>query len=102
MAVGASATDALAAVANSFEPRTVAVPVPSRAAYERCLGTAGHRIVEIPGPDGFVVPEPQAVHRMGLTFDAAMLANPAFPHQPAAGSADAARLPASLRMGHRG
>ncbi|WP_365368745.1 aminotransferase class I/II-fold pyridoxal phosphate-dependent enzyme [uncultured Senegalimassilia sp.] len=79
VAVGASATDALAAVANSFEPRTVAVPVPSRAAYERCLGTAGHRIVEIPGPDGFVVPEPQAVHRMGLTFDAAMLANPAFP-----------------------
>ena len=79
VAVGASATDVLAAVADSFEPRTVAVPVPSRAAYERCLGTAGHRIVEIPGPDGFVVPEPQAVHRMGYSFDAAMLANPAFP-----------------------
>ncbi|MDO5792009.1 MAG: hypothetical protein Q4Q41_05550, partial [Coriobacteriia bacterium] len=55
VAVGASATDVLAAVANSFEPRSVAVPVPSRAAYERCLGTAGHRIVEVPGPDGFVV-----------------------------------------------
>ena len=79
VAVGASATDVLAAVANSFEPRSVAVPVPSRAAYERCLGTAGHRIVEIPGPDGFVVPDPQAVRRMGLSFDAAMLANPAFP-----------------------
>ncbi|WP_288577681.1 aminotransferase class I/II-fold pyridoxal phosphate-dependent enzyme [uncultured Senegalimassilia sp.] len=79
VAVGASATDVLAAVANSFEPRSVAVPVPSRAAYERCLGTAGHRIVEVPGPDGFVVPDPQAVRRMGLSFDAAMLANPAFP-----------------------
>ena len=31
VAVGASATDVLAAVANSFEPRSVAVPVPSRA-----------------------------------------------------------------------
>ena len=101
VAVGASATDVLAAVANSFEPRSVAVPVPSRAAYERCLGTAGHRIVEVPGPDGFVVPDPQAVRRMGLSFDAAMLANPAFPHQPAAGAANAAGLPASLRMGDR-
>ena len=30
VAVGASATDVLTAVANAFEPRNVAVPVPSR------------------------------------------------------------------------
>ena len=79
VAVGASATDVLAAVANSFETRDVAVPVPSRATYEQCLGSAGHHIVEIPSPDGFVVPDPQMAQRIGTPFSAAMLANPAFP-----------------------
>ncbi len=79
VAVGASATDVLAAVANSFETRDVAVPVPSRATYEQCLGSAGHHIVEIPSPDGFVVPDPQMAQRLGTPFSAAMLANPAFP-----------------------
>ena len=41
VAVGASATDVLTAVANAFEPRNVAVPVPSRATYEQCLGSRG-------------------------------------------------------------
>lgn len=79
VAVGASATDVLTAVANAFEPRNVAVPVPSRATYEQCLGSAGHRIVEIPSPDGFIVPDPAMAHRLGMPFNAAMLANPAFP-----------------------
>ena len=79
VAVGASATDVLAAVANAFEAHNVAVPVPSRASFEQCLGTAGHHIVEIPSPDGFVVPDPAMAQRLGMPFNAAMLANPAFP-----------------------
>lgn len=79
VAVGASVTDVLMAAACSFEPRNVAVAVPCRQTYEQCLGSAGHRIVEIPNPDGLSVPDPSAARRMGLAFDAAMLANPAFP-----------------------
>ena len=78
VAVGASATDVLAAVANSFE-RSVQVPI---ALARRLRAMPGIRRPSHRGgsrPDGFVVPDPQAVRRMGLSFDAAMLANPAFP-----------------------
>ncbi len=50
-----------------------------RAAYERCLGTAGHRIVEVPGPDGFVVPDPQAVRTHGTILRCGHARQPRLP-----------------------
>ena len=58
---------------------TVGVAVPGPVEYALAAGNAGHRVVEITSPAGFVMPDPAAAARHGVSFDAAVLANPGYP-----------------------
>lgn len=76
---GSTVGDMVRAVAQTYQPCTVGVAVPGPAEYALAAGNAGHRVVEIAGPGGFVVPDPATAERCGIRFDAAVLANPGYP-----------------------
>ena len=77
--VGSTIGDMIRAVAQTYQPCTVGVTVPGPAEYALAAGNAGHRVVEISSPAGFVIPDPAAAERHGIYFDAAVLANPSYP-----------------------
>ena len=77
--VGSTGGDMVRAVAQTYQPCTVGVSVPGPVEYALAAGNAGHRVVEITSPAGFVMPDPLAAARHGVTFDAAVLANPGYP-----------------------
>lgn len=77
--VGSTVGDMVRAVAQTYQPCTVGVAVPGPAEYALAAGNAGHRVVEIASPGGFVIPDPAAAERHGIRFDAAVLANPGYP-----------------------
>lgn len=77
--VGSTVGDMIRAVAQTYQPCTVGVTVPGPAEYALAVGNAGHRVVEISNPAGFVVPDPTSAERHGILFDAAVLANPGYP-----------------------
>ena len=77
--VGSTVGDMVRAVAQTYQPCTVGVTVPGPVEYALAAGNAGHRVVEISGPAGFVMPDPAAAARHGIVFDAAVLANPGYP-----------------------
>lgn len=77
--VGSTVGDMVRAVAQTYQPCTVGVTVPGPAEYALAAGNAGHRVVEITSPAGFVIPDPAAAERHGIYFDAAVLANPGYP-----------------------
>ncbi len=76
---GSTVTELIRAVAQTYKPCSVGVSIPSPAEYSLAVGNAGHRVVEIFGPSGFVVPDPQTAERNGIVFDAAVLSNPGYP-----------------------
>ncbi len=76
---GTTVGDMVRAVAQTYQPCTVGVSVPGPVEYALATGNAGHRVVEITSPAGFVVPDPASAARHGITFDAAVLANPGYP-----------------------
>ena len=76
---GSTVSEMLRAVAQTYEPCTVGVITPGPAEYALVIGNAGHKVVEIVGPSGFVVPDPASAERCGVSFDAAVLANPSYP-----------------------
>ena len=77
--VGSTVGDMVRAVAQTYQPCTVGVAVPGPVEYALAAGNAGHRVVEIASPAGFVMPDPAAAARHGVSFDAAVLANPGYP-----------------------
>lgn len=77
--VGSTVGDMVRAVAQTYQPCTVGVAVPGPVEYALAAGNAGHRVVEITSPAGFVMPDPTAAARHGVSFDAAVLANPGYP-----------------------
>ena len=77
--VGSTVGDMVRAVAQTYQPCTVGVAVPGPVEYALAAGNAGHRVVEITSPAGFVMPDPAAAARHGVSFDAAVLANPGYP-----------------------
>lgn len=77
--VGSTVGDMVRAVAQTYQPCTVGVGVPGPVEYALAAGNAGHRVVEIASPSGFVVPDPATSERHGVSFDAAVLANPGYP-----------------------
>lgn len=77
--VGSTVGDMVRAVAQTYQPCTVGVAVPGPVEYALAAGNAGHRVVDIASPAGFVVPDPSAAERCGIEFDAAVLANPGYP-----------------------
>lgn len=76
---GSTAADMIRAVAQTYKPCTVGIATPGPVEYALAAGNAGHHVVEITSPSGFVVADPQITARMGLAFDAAILANPGYP-----------------------
>ena len=60
------------ATIDVYKRQGVAVPGPVE--YALAAGNAGHRVVEITSPAGFVMPDPAAAARHGVSFDAAVLA----------------------------
>ncbi|BAK44634.1 histidinol-phosphate transaminase [Eggerthella sp. YY7918] len=77
--VGSTVCDMIRAVAQTYQPCTVGVTVPGPAEYALAAGNAGHRVVDIASPGGFVLPDPATAERNGIFFDAAVLANPSYP-----------------------
>ncbi len=77
--VGTTVGDMVRAVAQTYQPCTVGVSVPGPAEYALAAGNAGHRVVEIASPAGFVALDPATAARHGIRFDAAILANPSYP-----------------------
>ena len=77
--VGSTVGAQVPALAQTYQPCTVGVAVPGPVEYALAAGNAGHRVVEITSPAGFVMPDPAAAARHGVSFDAAVLANPGYP-----------------------
>lgn len=77
--VGTSVCDMVRAVAQTYQPCTVGVTTPGRVEYALAAGNAGHQVIDIASPSGFVVPEPAIARQHGIVFDAAVLANPCYP-----------------------
>lgn len=77
--VGSSVSDMVHAVAQTFEPCSVGIPVPGHAEYALAAANAGHTVVQLTSPTGFVVPDPAFAKKSGADFNAAILANPSYP-----------------------
>lgn len=77
--VGSTVTDMIRAVAQTYQFCTVGVAVPGPVEYALAVCNAGHRVVDIASPAGFIVPEPDSAECLGNTFEAAVLANPGYP-----------------------
>ena len=79
IAVGTTPTEVLAAVASAFPQTRVAVPLPTRNSHVSTFETAGHTVVPVKNPDGYVTPERHTGPTKELAFNAAVLSNPGFP-----------------------
>lgn len=79
IAVGSTATDAIESAAAAMPPTEVAVALPTRESHLRSIERAGHVVVGISNPDGYVTPDLATAHADGRVFKAALLSNPGFP-----------------------
>ena len=76
---GSTVGDMIRAVAQTYRPCTVGVATPGPVEYALAAGNAGHRGGGDPEPFGVRRPRPQTAARHGISFDAAVLANPGYP-----------------------
>ncbi len=79
IAVSSTPSDVIEAVAKSFHATEVGVALPTRASHVRCIEQAGHRVVAIENPEGYVTPDCPTAQAGGKAFRAALLSNPGFP-----------------------
>ncbi len=77
--VGSTIGDMIRAVAQTYLPTTVGIAVPSPVEYALAIGNAGHNIVEVHSPAGFMIPRYQTAMHHDYSFDAALLSNPGYP-----------------------
>lgn len=77
--VGSSVSDMIRSVAQTYQPTSVGVAVPASVEYALAISNAGHRVVEIASPSGFITPDPSTAIHDGIPFEAAVLANPSYP-----------------------
>lgn len=76
---GSTVSAMMQAAAQTYQPSTVGISVPSPAEYTLAIANAGHEVVELTNSYAFVVPDAHTARRNGLVFDAAVLANPSYP-----------------------
>lgn len=76
---GASVADMIRAAAQTYQPCRVGVFSPVPAEYMLSIENAGHEVLELSSPHGFVVPDAQSVIKEHGNFQAAVLANPTYP-----------------------
>lgn len=79
IAVSSTPSDVIEAIARSYPETSVGVTMPTRASHVKCIEQAGHHVVPIVNPDGYVTPQFDAAQAGGKTFKAALLSNPGFP-----------------------
>ena len=77
--VGATVSNMISAVAQSFESCTVGVMVPCPVEYVLAVTNTGHQIARISGTSNFVAPDFETAASQGERFQAAILSNPGFP-----------------------
>ena len=76
---GSSASSMIQAAAQTYQPCVVGISVPSPIEYTLAIANAGHEVLELAHSNTFIVPDAATAERCGLTFDAAVLANPTYP-----------------------
>lgn len=76
---GSTVSDLIRAAAQTYQPCTVGVTVPSPAEYVLAVSNAGHEVLELANPFSFVVPDAYSAQKRGYSFDAVVLANPTYP-----------------------
>lgn len=76
---GSSVSSMIQAAAQTYQPCTVGISVPSPIEYSLAVANAGHELTELASHHSFVVPTAHAAQRGGIVFDAAILANPSYP-----------------------
>jgi threonine-phosphate decarboxylase len=79
IAVSSTATDVLRGIAAAFPRTNVAIPFPVRNSQVKCFEDAGHTVIPISNPDGYVTPDRQSSAVANLNFTSALLSNPGFP-----------------------
>ena len=77
--IGSTPNDLIRAVAQTYQPCNVGIFTPSETGFALAIGNAGHSIVEISSHTGFLAPDPSISKAHGVSFDAALLANPSYP-----------------------
>ena len=77
--VGSTVAEMMHAAAQAFLPGTVGISMPCPHEYLLAIGNAGHKIVEIDSPAGFITPYHDTLAERGLHIDAAVFANPSYP-----------------------
>ncbi len=76
---GTTVADLVRAVAQTYQPTTVGIAIPSPAEYALAVSNAGHSVVNVSSPAGFYILDPAIAKEHGFSFEAAVLANPGFP-----------------------
>ncbi len=76
---GSSVSELIRAVAQTYEPCSVGIPMPCRPEYALAISNAGHKVIEISSTTSFVVPDPNMLIKRDISFDAAVLSNPGYP-----------------------
>lgn len=76
---GSTVSDLIRAAAQTYQPCTVGITVPSPAEYVLAISNAGHEVLELANSFSFVVPDAHSAQKRGYKFDAVVLANPTYP-----------------------
>ena len=77
--VGSTVSEMIRAVAQTYEPCTIGVPMPCPVEYVLAISNTGHNIERISAPAGFVTPDFDLGTHSDVRIDAALLANPSYP-----------------------
>lgn len=77
--VGTTVSEMIRAVAQTYEPCTIGVPMPCPVEYVLAISNTGHNLERISTPVGFVTPDLDLPALRDLHIDAALLANPSYP-----------------------
>lgn len=77
--VGSTISEMIRAVAQTYEPCTIGVPMPCPVEYVLAVSNTGHNIERISAPGSFVTPDRDMPALRDLRIDAALLANPSYP-----------------------
>ena len=77
--VGSSISTMISAIAQTFEPCTVGIAYPCPAEVPLAVSNAGHTILGIKSPAGFVTPDAINIAERDIHIDAAVLGNPSYP-----------------------
>ncbi len=76
---GTSSSSMIATIAQAYRPCNVGVPTPAPADYFLSVANVGHNPLKLQNPFSLSAIDPQLAFSKGLTFDAAVLANPSYP-----------------------